>query len=125
MLFAGLVIASTAQAQSRKEIYELEERCGRRAEQIFQKDFPQDQRKGFESFENHYNVRLNKCFLLEENSMVITDAGKSHHSKLLTLVDVNDNKIYGSFSPLNCDVQDKQCRSEQEFRTLIRPFMEE
>jgi len=115
----------SAQAQSRKEIYELQERCGRRAEQIFEKDFPVGERKGLELFENHYSVRLNRCFMLEENTMITTDAGKTYKMKMLTLVDVNDNKIYGSFSPINCDVQNATCKSEQEFRSLIRQFMED
>jgi hypothetical protein len=38
---AGLALmTSAAWAQNRKEIYELQERCGRRAEQIYEKDFP-------------------------------------------------------------------------------------
>src|SRR4051794_28424101 len=64
------MMAGAALAQSRKEIYELQERCGNRAEQIFEKDFPVRQRKGLELFENHYNVRLNRCFMLEENTMI-------------------------------------------------------
>ncbi len=120
-----LVTGMSAYGQSRKEIYELQERCGKRAEEIFEKDFPTSERKGLELFENHYSVRLNKCFMLEINTLMIRDAGKTTSSKFLTLVDVNDNKVYGSFSPLECEVQGKTCRSEQEFRALIRPFMED
>lgn len=119
MIIASLAFAlmiGTAWAQNRKEIYELQERCGRRAEQIFEKDFPVGERKGLESFENHYNVRVNRCFILAETTMTAKDAGKSYGMKLPTLIDVNDNKIYGSFSPLNCDVQNTTCKSEQEFR---------
>jgi hypothetical protein len=119
------MMTDSVQAQNRKEIYELQERCGKRAEQIYEKDFPVGERKGLEGFENHYNVRLNRCFMLEENSMITKDAGKSYTMKLLTLVDVNDNKVYGTFSPLNCEVQNTTCKSEQEFRSLIRQFMED
>ncbi|MGY4502386.1 hypothetical protein ACVWYH_006343 [Bradyrhizobium sp. GM24.11] len=91
---------------------------------MFDKDLPKEDRKGLETFENNYNVRLNKCFLLEENTMTIRDQGKTYQSKLLTLLDVHSNKIYGSFSPLNCDVLESKCRTEQEFRTLIRPYMD-
>jgi hypothetical protein len=115
-----------AQGASRKEIYELQERCGRRAEQLFEKDFPKGDRKGLEAFENHYNVRLNRCFMLEENTSFTKDAsGKTYKSKFITLVDVNDNKVYGSFSPINCDVQNVTCKSEQEFRAIIKPVMDE
>ncbi|MDQ2954571.1 MAG: hypothetical protein M3R18_06515 [Pseudomonadota bacterium] len=115
----------SAYGQSRKEIYELQERCGKRAAEIFEKDFPQGERKGLELYENHYSIRFNKCFLLEENTLIMRDQGKTTSTKLLTLIDVNANKIYGSFSPLNCDVQDTKCRSEQEFRELIRQYMED
>ena len=57
--------------------------------------------------------------------MIAREQGKTISSKLLHIIDVNANKVVGSFSPLNCDVQDKQCRNEQEFRALIKPFMEE
>lgn len=123
----ALLLASSglAHSQSKKEIYELQERCGRSATQMFDRDFPKEERKGVETFENNYSVRLNKCFLLEDNTMTSHDQGKTHHFKLLTLIDVNGNKIYGSFSPLHCEVQDRKCSSEQEFRGLIRAYMEE
>jgi hypothetical protein len=63
--------------------------------------------------------------MLEENTTISKDAGKSYTLKMLTLVDVNDNKIYGSFSWLNCDVQNVTSKTEQEFRSLIRQFMED
>ena len=124
-LLAFAIMTGAASAQNRKEIYELQARCGKRAEQIYEKDFPVGERKGLESFENHYNVRLNRCFILEENTMITKDAGKSYTIKMLTPIDVNDNKVYGSFSSLNCDVQTVTCKSEQEFRSLIRQFIED
>jgi hypothetical protein len=34
------VTCANAQGQLRKEIYELQERCGKRAAELFEKDFP-------------------------------------------------------------------------------------
>jgi hypothetical protein len=79
----------TSHAQSRKEIYELQERCGKRAAEVFDQDFPKDQRKGLENFENHYNVQLNKCFLLEMNTSFMSVEGKTTSMDFLTLVDVS------------------------------------
>jgi hypothetical protein len=124
LLTALLVTSAAAQSQSRKEIYELQEQCGKSAAEMFDRDFPKEDRKGFVTFENHYNVRLNKCFMLEENTLTTRDQGKTYREKLLTLADVQDNKLYGSFSSLNCDVQETKCHSEQEFRALVRPYME-
>src|SRR5438034_7077166 len=94
VVVAVCAMTLSARAQNRKEIYELQERCGKRAEQIFEKDFPVAERKGLEQFENHYNIRLNRCFMLEENTTLTKDVGKSYSIKILTLIDVNDNKSY-------------------------------
>ena len=59
---------------------------------MFDKDFPKEDRKGLENFENHYNVRLNKCFMLEENTLMTRDQSKVYKTRLLTLVDVHGNK---------------------------------
>jgi hypothetical protein len=117
--------AQSANGQSRKEIYELQERCGKSAAEMFDKDFPKEDRKGLENFENHYNVRLNKCFMLEENTLMTRGQGKTYNTRLLTLVDVHGNKAVGSFSPINCDVQEKKCNTEEEFKSLVRPYMED
>ena len=125
--FAALVATCVyAHGQSKKEIYELQERCGKRAAEVFEKDFPKNERKGLEVYENHYSVRLNKCFLLEDNTTYLKVEGKTTTSKILFLIDVNDNKVYGRFlDAFNCEVQEKPCSSEQEFRALIRPYMED
>lgn len=129
MIWMGLVFVflsmGSAYGQTRSEIYNLQERCGKRAAEMFDRDFPKTDRKGVEIFENHYNTRLNRCFMLEENTIVTSDQGKTYKAKLLTLVDVNDNKVYGSFSPLNCDVQERKCSSENEFRALIKSFLQD
>jgi hypothetical protein len=126
MLPIALLAASTAaQSQSRKEIYELQERCGKSAAEAFEKDFPKADRNGLEFFENSYNVRLNKCIMLENSTMVTRDQGKTGSMKILMLVDVHGNKVLGSFTGMNCEVQEAKCRNEQEFRALIKPFMEE
>lgn len=121
-----LVVCDEAHSQqSKKEIYELQERCGKRAAEMFDRDNPKEDRKGLEDFENHYSVRLNKCFILEMNTSYSRVEGKTEKIIILNLIDVNDNKSYGSFSPLNCEIQAKVCHSEQEFRALIRPFLED
>jgi hypothetical protein len=124
---SAVIFVSVANAQAAKVIYELQERCGRRAAEVFKKDFPKDttDATNIATYENHYNVRLNKCFLLETNTMYVREAGKTFTLKMLTLVDVNENKVYGSFNSLNCNVLGKKCRSEEEWLALIRPFMDE
>jgi hypothetical protein len=114
-----------AYGQIRKEIYDLQERCGKSATELFDRDYPKDQRNGLTNFENHHNVRLNKCFMLEDSTTVTHDQGKAFTYRFLALIDVQDNKVYASFDSLACEVQGKKCGTEEEFRTLIRPLMEE
>jgi hypothetical protein len=122
-----------AHSQSRTEIYDLQERCAKSAAEMFEKDFPNDNRQG-STYVNNYNVRLNKCFMLDETTKTIWNQEKTkmYRTHELMLVDVNGNKLSGSVSSTNgvldgtyCEVQERKCHSEQEFRTLVRPFMED
>lgn len=56
MILLTALTPAVAHCQSRKEIYELQERCGKSAAETFEKDFPKEDRKGLEIYENHYNV---------------------------------------------------------------------
>jgi hypothetical protein len=110
-----------------KVLYELQERCGKRAAEVFEKDFPDTKTTGaIADYENHYSPRLNKCFIVESSTQYLRDdKGKTEKIKVLILLDVNENKAYGNFDPLQCEVRGKVCRSEAEWRELIRPYMED
>jgi hypothetical protein len=85
------------------------------------------------NYENHYSTRLNKCFFLEVANTYERREGKPIASKIMRLVDLNDNKEYGTFvggicdecGPMTCLVQDQVCQSESEWRQLLNPFMED
>ena len=123
----SLVLATGAQAQPLIDKYELSERCGKRAEEVFKKG--QEETTGLtlaaDNYENHYNSRLNKCFYLE-----IHETGET---KSLRLFDLNDHKEIGSYvgelgvqGPVRrCVLQEKHCKTEEEWRALIKPFMED
>jgi hypothetical protein len=126
----GLACFSTyVSAQPSKQLYELQERCGRHAAEVFQREYGpgadrQDEQTLF-TYENHYSARLNKCFFLE-----IAISNKPTSSKIMRLLDLNRNKVYGTFvsgptEPLACALQGKACRSESEWRQLLKPFMED
>jgi hypothetical protein len=133
---AGLVWFSTyVSAQPNKELYELQERCGKRAAELFKREYSsgfktRDTTTSF-NYENHYSARLNKCFFLEIAD--VYEKGKSASTKSLRLFDLNENKEYGLYMSSSCDgcvpwpcfVQDKPCRSESEWRQLLKPFMED
>jgi hypothetical protein len=135
---AGLLCLSTyASAQQRKELYELQERCGKRAAEVFKREYSppvldtKDEQTLLFKYENHHSARLNKCFFLEIAMSYEREEGKPS-SKIMRLFDLTDNKQHGTFvsgptesTPLACVVRGKGCQSESEWRQLLKPFMED
>jgi hypothetical protein len=120
------LLATGAQAQSLKEKYELSERCGKHAAETFRKDW-----KGFPSkranYEHHHNSRLNKCFYIEITNNYERKIGLS---RVMRLYDLYENKEIAGYDKFGnivgaCYAQEKQCKSEEEWRALIKPFMED
>ncbi|WP_076867006.1 hypothetical protein [Bradyrhizobium mercantei] len=124
---------SHGQQPTATEVYNLRERCGKLAAAVYAKDYSPSQKTatgGSEMFnyENHYSQKLNKCFYLE----VATFFEKNERSTSMRLYDLNENKEYGhywhSFGSLNsvdCGVGDTRCSTEDEFRKLAKPYLEE
>ena len=67
-VIAGLLVFSNVvHAQTNRELYDLQDKCGRRAAEVFARDyqyFETSDERHFSSYQNHYQPRLNKCFLL-------------------------------------------------------------
>jgi hypothetical protein len=134
VLAALLLVAGNAHAQPNKEQYELQERCGKRAAEFFAKAWASEVSNTASgqtraNYENHYNSRLNKCIYLEISNSF--QRGEPPF-RLMRLFDLNENreiatymKSEGDAFAFLCSVQDKGCRTEAEWRTLIKPFMED
>jgi hypothetical protein len=138
--FAALVgfalLASGAWAQSLKEKYELSAQCGMLAAETFRKYWgsgisTSSTGQIIGKYENHYNYRLNKCFYLEISDSY--ERGKSPF-RLMRLYDFQESREIGVFvgttvfleeKTAHCSVQEKECKSEEEWRALIKPFMED
>ena len=115
-------------SSSMKEDYDLQERCGKRCEEYFKNNYSvrytrEDGAVVTTYYENHYNSKRNKCFIL-----IVSDDGNVIRKELL---DVNENRSYGiirirygSNIPL-CYFLDERCKSEEEWDLLVKPFMEE
>jgi hypothetical protein len=96
--------------------------------------------KDIAGYENHYNTKLNKCFIMVQN----TDATYSptiwtHKS----LFDAYEGKAYGDYSwhtvknkrywevpPFMCKVvlptgEEHWCKSDEEFDELIKVYMQD
>ena len=126
----SLVLATEAQAQTLKE---LSEKCGKQAEEAFEKRLKSEvSEEGHQitwGHENHYNSRLKKCLFLEAREDVERGV---RERKQLKLIDLQGNReigvyvfVYRQTTTTDCSVQGKQCNNEEEFRALIKPFMED
>ena len=114
-----------------KTEYDLQERCGKRAEEIYRKDWGKVgviNHKDYQeigNFTNHYNKKLNKCFILVSSQQFWTD----HDDESYELWDINDNKLYGSYygyplgALLKCNLLDTLCNSYKAWESLTKPFM--
>jgi len=136
LLFA---VSGYVYAQGVKEAYELQERCGKSAEEFFKKycgDYIVTNKAGriVSNYTNHYNRKLNKCFILVTETVynpkeIRKELGVSSTYK--TLDDINENKPYGFFWKLSngalmsCEVLGKNCKSEAQWDALVKPYMEE
>ena len=132
VLAALLLVGTASYAQPNKAQYELQERCGKRAAEVFAKEWDSGVSNTASgqiigNYENHYNSRLNKCFYLEISNLY---EGKAP-IRSMGLFDLNENREIATYSKIEgdafvyCLVQGKVCRTEDEWRTLIKPFMED
>jgi hypothetical protein len=127
LLLAATATVAEAQTASKNQV------CGKQAAESFKKDWgsaPGSFNKtanAWANYQKHYNSRLSKCFYLETTVFSFENEKMS----AMSLWDLNENKQYGDYmkgpfsKPLQCYVQTSSCQSEQEWRELIKPFMEE
>jgi len=138
LVLVWLASVSGSHAATAKEDYELQERCGKRADELFKREYGNSgitntkDGQALAGYRNHYNKKLNKCFLLLTYRDIPYKDKKKASSTLMTLYDINENKEYGSYFksdnnsiPFDCKVSETVCRSEQEWDSLISPYMEE
>jgi hypothetical protein len=133
MIVVALSVAVPAKAAPDAVAYELQERCGKRASEVFHRKFS-DQRKAdtLLDYQSNYSALYNKCYM-----MVITITfssskvdGKMHQYDTRYMIDVNTNAGVGSFVtdtamsiPMTCKVQQTVCKSKEEWIGLASKFM--
>jgi hypothetical protein len=139
---ATILTPAGASEEPNKEQYELQERCGKRAEQVFKNDNPgqsgggvvtnTDEGQNITSYQNHYSATLNKCFYLTTTTGVNYKKQPQYTTTLMTLFDLNENKEYGTFFkrsdmgvPVQCNVQQKICHSQSEWEEFLKPYMDQ
>ena len=124
---------SSVSEKKLKDEYDLRERCGKWCEEYFKEDYGD----GFDeddisNYTNHYNKKLDKCFILINSVQFIRNIDKFESVTMKRLIELNENKEYGlliqsgkNIKSDDCVVSDKACKSEQEWDLLVVPYMEE
>jgi hypothetical protein len=121
--------------------YDLQAKCSKDASLFFNGNWSHEKDTTFLDFTNHYDSKLNKCFILSEyhfNSHLAGPDGTSW-SNVTSLFDVYENSKYGEFEEnhytyfkpqirntdevIMCEVTGTKCKTIDEFDNLIRPYM--
>jgi hypothetical protein len=115
--------------------WEQEQQCARSAAKFYNEStWSQSNVSG--GFDNHFNHKLNKCFILvstttsQGNNLffyrVLMDVNGGTQSALASY----DKQVPSGVAdymvkPFMCDMLDKFCKSEEEFNAFVKPYMEQ
>ncbi len=116
---------------------DLQEKCAKQALKEF-KNYWED--RPMADFRNHYNVKLNKCFMQVQSLDLHTAPGRRYFYKIL--YDAFEGKDYAEYAhmseknkadwevpPFMCKVtllsgEERICHSPEEFDALVKQYME-
>jgi hypothetical protein len=108
----------------------LSEKCEKKCEDHFRKEYGNgrlNDGKRTVSYQSHYNTKLNKCFIMLTTTFFVEKYKLSYKEKFL--FDVNYLRDYAFFHNSGkitfCDVERNKCNSEDEWVSLVKPYMEE
>ena len=111
-------------------IWEHGLQCSSKAEHFFDENKFSD--SGSASYENHFNSRLNRCFILVTVNTFV-GAGFFHYKVLMDVIDAKtvaeyDKKVSPAteypVKPFVCDILDKYCQTDEEFDAFVKSYME-
>jgi len=133
-LFSQIVLSEPS--KSDKDLYELQDKCRQTTDQEFKKEWGSNVSNTKDgqiiaNYTNHYNKKMNRCFyLVTSNQFVTKNKDGTNPFIIKTLLDVQENKVYGDFSSdrktmFSCAVGKSYCSSEKEWDSLVLPFMNE
>jgi hypothetical protein len=133
-----IVFMLSATSFAQQATLDLQEKCAKQAQKAFDKMQFQD--RTLASFTNHYNVKLNRCFIETEQEMV--PGGPDIFWTYKFVSDAYEGKDFGSYvwhsdkvkkywevPPFQCQVtlpsgEEKLCKSSDEFDDLIKVYMQ-
>lgn len=109
----------------------LQKECKKQCEAYFNKEygdgvFDDQKHSGSIFYKYHFNKKLNKCFILLDESGYKRSDDKLYKMKFL--LDTGEKGKYGFFyhmgASIVCEVLENKCRSEKEWDALVKPYME-
>ena len=130
--------------QNAAQDFDLQAKCSKDARTWFNVNWSDTSRSkdtNLLDFTNHYNGKLNKCFIVVEwhYKSIFGDPGAGSWTNDMNLYDVYENAQYARFSEnhntfykplihvqdqvIGCDVQGQKCKTIDEFSNLLRPYM--
>ncbi len=105
----------------------LQEKCAKQAEKAYNNSGFKTGGNEISGFINHYNPKLNKCFVLMSNNSYDSGDGSIYTS----LYDAYEGKLYAEYfrklstvKPFVCTMLDKFCHGDEEFNTFVNIYME-
>jgi hypothetical protein len=116
--------------------YRLQERCADQAKKFFEEeDAPlamelnrtQNNLRIIPTYESHYNIRLNSCFVLVSERYFDASAGmKEMGEPTLEVRNAVTRQEYANFIGSKvCEVRGMTCNSQSEWWLLVKPYIEE
>jgi hypothetical protein len=116
---------------------EQDQKCSKGAKAFFE-DSSWSEKDSGAWYENHFNSKLNRCFILiHSTTSTVKGVPLNATSIYKLLVDVNDGRSVAEFQIqvpfgvgrydgklLSCDMLDKYCKTEEEFDAFVKSYME-
>jgi hypothetical protein len=127
-------LSGALESRAKGATLEYQEKCARQAAEVFKADGWE--KESMAGFENHYNEKTNKCFVLESNISLQTGMTSRHlfdafeRKNLANYTWIpHKGKKYWEVSPFECDVtlpsgEKKACDSSEQFEDLIKVYMQ-
>jgi hypothetical protein len=125
-----LLVGCVGFLEDSKVDYQLQEKCGKKCEEFFKDKYSNgilNDGKRIVTYQNHYNKKLKKCLIILNTNFFSKNINRGYKEKFL--FDVKYHRDYGFFHNSGtftfCDVEKNRCDSEEEFDSLVKPYMEE
>ena len=129
-VFGGLSLINKQRTSARN--FEMQQKCAVEASKFFKQYAGEE--TALNGYSNHYNIKLNKCFILTNITFKVP--GGSDYITGSSLKDVLENKDFGEYASQTqlgqgtCLIYEfgkeniqTQCKSKEEFDNLVEQYM--